>query len=178
MVKARSGWGNFFSLLIIDSQHATYYTTSLMTPRLSDEQIKSFLSSIFANIEEASGRHSWDIFFEMHGGPKSTVAQVDASATAYVHRDKFLLFQFSDVGADGHFPTEGFAVLKRFMDSLTDSMADKDWGMYANFLDTQLDGKAAQQLYWGDNLPRLRSIKTQLDPHDVFWNPQGISPLF
>ena len=132
---------------------------------------------MFANIHDNSARHSWDIFFEMHGGNQSKVAQVDPSATAYVHRDKMLLFQLSDTGGDhGEFPNEGFVVLKRFMDSVTNSMAEGDWGMYTNFLDTQLDGETAQKKYYGSNLPRLRGIKAKLDAEDVFWNPQGISP--
>ncbi|CAG8962036.1 hypothetical protein HYFRA_00005078 [Hymenoscyphus fraxineus] len=159
------------------NSHATYYTTSLMTPALTEDQTKKFIATMFANIHQASARHSWDIFFEMHGGNNSAVAQVDPSATAYVHRDKLLLYQLSDTGSHGQFPDEGFAVLRNFTDSVTNSMAPEDWGMYANFLDTQLDGKTAQQLYWGNNLQRLRSIKAKLDPADVFWNPQGISPL-
>ncbi|KAI9701808.1 MAG: hypothetical protein M1836_001152 [Candelina mexicana] len=158
------------------NSHASFYTTSLTIPALNDEQIKSLMSTMFANSHEDSAPHSWDIFFEMHGGNHSTVAQIDPSATAYVHRDKMLLLQLSDTGgSNGEFFDEGFAVLKRFMDSVTNTMAEGEWGMYANFLDTQLDGKTAQKRYYGHNLPRLSSIKAQLDAEDVFWNPQGIS---
>lgn len=130
---------------------------------------------MFTNINDTSARHSWDIFFEMHGGPKSAVSQVNASATAYVHRDKVLLWQLSDAEEHGELPRESFAVIKDLMDSVTKSLKDEQWGMYANFLDTELDGKTAQDLYWGDNLPRLKATKAEVDPDDVFWNPQGIS---
>ena len=157
-------------------QHAVAYTTSLMTLPLTESQINSLVSILFANIKDSSARHSWEIFLEMHGGEKSAITRVNSTATAYAHRDKFLLFQFLDTGTNGHIPEEGFTILKTFIDSVTHFMADADWGMYANFLDTQLAGNDAQRLYWGDNLPRLRRIKADLDPRDVFWNPQGISP--
>lgn len=131
---------------------------------------------MFANINDTSARHSWDIFFEMHGSPNSAVSQVSSSATAYVHRDKVWLWQLSDAGEDGKLPRESFTVVKELMNSVTKSLADEQWGMYANFIDTELDGKTAQELYWGDNLPRLKAIKAELDPDDVFWNPQGVSP--
>jgi hypothetical protein len=147
-----------------------------MTPALTPNQTSSLASEIFTNLRNASARHSWDIFIEMHGGPKSAVSQVDASATSYVHRDKMLLFQLSDVGEDGKLPQEAFANLRRFMDSVTSSMQEKDWGMYANFLDTQLGRGVAQKTYWGENLPKLAKMKGELDPKDFFWNPQGIAP--
>ena len=55
-------------------------------------------------------------------------------------------------------------------------MVDGEWGMYANYLDTQLDGDTATRLYYGGNLERLRVLKREFDPDDVFWNPQGIRP--
>ncbi|KAI8407779.1 hypothetical protein FOFC_10706 [Fusarium oxysporum] len=155
--------------------HGTFYTSSLTTPPLTREHIDSLTSTMFRNINETSARHSWDIFFEMHGGPNSVVSQVNSSATAYVHRDKVILWQLSDMGAHGSLPRESFAVLKDLMDSVTNSLAPEQWGMYANFIDTELDGKTAQDLYWGENLPRLKAIKAKFDPSDFFWNPQGIT---
>ncbi|KAH8662493.1 chitooligosaccharide oxidase [Xylariales sp. PMI_506] len=160
------------------SSHATYYTTSLLTPALTYNQIGSLMEAMFTGIDNTSAPHTWDIFFEMYGGAKSSVAQIDPRATAYVHRDKMILFQLSDVDEtdSGTFPEERFALLKSFQNIVTKSMENGSWGMYANFLDTQLERESAQALYWGDNLPRLRGIKAELDPDDVFWNPQGIDP--
>ncbi|EFR04249.1 glucooligosaccharide oxidase [Nannizzia gypsea CBS 118893] len=158
------------------NMHTTTYTSSLTTPPLTNEQIGVLVSTLFTNINDTNARHSWDILFELYGGPKSAVSQTDIAATSYVHRDKFLLWQLNDFGENGELPRESFAVLKQIMDSVTQSMGDGYWGMYANSIDTQLDSNTAQKLYWGDNLPRLRKIKARLDPGNVFWNPQGISP--
>jgi FAD/FMN-containing dehydrogenase len=63
------------------------------------------------------------------------------------------------------------------MNSVTQSLAPDEWGMYANFIDTELDRNTAQRLYWGKNLPRLKAIKVRYDPKDNFWNPQGVAPI-
>ncbi|KAI5457435.1 hypothetical protein BGZ63DRAFT_428142 [Mariannaea sp. PMI_226] len=156
-------------------QHTTVYKSSLVTHALTQSQIQSFVTAIFANAADPNARHSWFILLDAQGGPKSVVSQVSPSDTAYVHRDKLLLFQFSDSGSGGAYPKTGFTLLKGFRDSITKSMDAGDWGMYANYLDTQLDSETAQELYWGDNLERLRRVKSRLDPGQVFWNPQGVS---
>ncbi|KAM5483343.1 hypothetical protein MaudMau93_006308 [Microsporum audouinii] len=158
--------------------HTTTYASSLVTPSLTNEQIDSLVSTLFANINDVDARHSWDILFELHGGPKSAVSRAGTSATSYAHRNKLLLWQLNDFGENGKLPRESFALLKQIMDSVTQSMVEGDWGMYANSIDTQLDSETAQSLYWGENLPRLRDIKARFDPDNVFWNPQGISPSF
>jgi hypothetical protein len=147
-----------------------------MTHALTQKQIKSFMAALFKNANDPSARHSWFILLDCHGGGHSAVSKVGKSSTAYVHRDKLLLYQFSDSGSYGNYPKEGFALLKGFRESITKSMADGEWGMYANYLDTQLDSETAQKLYWGSNLGRLQQIKSKLDPGQVFWNPQAVSP--
>ncbi|KAF5676574.1 glucooligosaccharide oxidase [Fusarium heterosporum] len=157
--------------------HGSFYTSSLTTPALTEEQMESLISAMFLNINDTSARHPWDIVIEMHGGPNSAVSQVDSPATAYVHRDKVLLWQLSDSSEQDSLPRESFAMLKKFMNSVTRSLSDDQWGMYANFIVTELDGKTAQDLYWGKNLPRLKALKTKFDPNNIFWNPQGITPV-
>jgi hypothetical protein len=132
---------------------------------------------MFRNVNDTSARHSWDIFFEMHGCLNSAVSQVISSATAYVHRDMLLLWQLSDMGEPKSLPQKSFAVLKDLMNSVTNSLAPGQWGMYASFIDTELDGKTAQDLYWRQNLPRLKAIKAKYDPRNIFWNPQGVTPI-
>jgi hypothetical protein len=147
-----------------------------MTYAITDEQIKSLVSTMYGNIEDPSALHNWYFLLELHGGYESAVADVNPSETAFVHRDKPLLYQFTMQIPQGQFPEEGFSILKKFRESVTNWTSNGDWGMYANYLDTQLDADTAQELYWGENLPRLRRIKATLDPDQVFWNPQDITP--
>ncbi|EFY84859.1 hypothetical protein J3459_017514 [Metarhizium acridum] len=153
------------------------YATSLMVHAITESQIEAFMSAVFAHMNDTSGHHSWSFEIAFHGGTSSAIADIDPSTTAYAHRDKLLLYQFFGVGTPSQYPDDGFAVLQRFRDSITNTLADGDWGMYPNYIDTQLDVDTAQKLYWGKNLLRLRSIKADLDPRQVFWNPHGVRPL-
>ena len=147
-----------------------------MTKALTSSQIKSFVNALFDNANDSNARHSWYILLDLHGGRNSAVASIAPSATAYVHRDKLFLYQLSDSVSSGTYPKAGFSLLKGFRESITKSMKDDEWGMYTNYIDSQLDSKTAQKLYWGSNLWRLQSIKLARDPENVFYNPQGVRP--
>ncbi|RTE68666.1 hypothetical protein BHE90_016957 [Fusarium euwallaceae] len=157
-------------------RHSTFYTTSLMTHALTRHQVESLANALFTNARDPSARKSWYLLLDLFGGPNSAISEKAPSDTAFPHRDKLLLYQFSDGGTNGVYPPEGFELIRRFRESVTSSMADGEWGMYANYLDTQLDGDTAARLYYGGNLERLRVLKGEFDPDDVFWNPQGIRP--
>ncbi|KAK2592792.1 hypothetical protein QQS21_009496 [Conoideocrella luteorostrata] len=155
-------------------ENVTAYASSLMTPALSEQQVKSLMSTLFGNINDPNARHSWSALFQLYGGNNSAVAAVKSSDTSFPHRDKLLLYQFFDLANETTYSQQGFGMMKGFRESVTNSMKDTEWGMYANYLDTEQNGETAQKLYWGGNLQRLQGIKKQLDPKNVFWNPQGI----
>jgi len=50
-----------------------------------------------------------------------------------------------------------------------------DLGAYAGYVDPAL-GEDAGVAYWRENLPKLQSIKTKVDPKDIFHNPQSVRP--
>lgn len=70
----------------------------------------------------------------------------------YPHRDKVILWQLSDMGEHGSLPRESFEFLRDPMNSVTKFLAPNQWGKYANFIDTESDGKVAQDLYWGGEI--------------------------
>lgn len=147
-----------------------------MTKALKRSQVKSLVSALFSNIRDADARHTWYLLIDLFGGPNSAIANNTSINSAFPHRDKLLLYQFSDRGNYAQYAKNGFALLKGFRESVTKSMADGEWGMYANYLDTQLNNEEATKLYYGSNLGRLRKLKAEYDPKDMFWNPQGIRP--
>jgi len=57
-------------------------------------------------------------------------------------------------------------------DILTKAFPGKTLGSYAGYVDPALAN--AQEAYFGTNLPRLRKIKSVIDPLDVFHNPQSV----
>jgi len=50
----------------------------------------------------------------------------------------------------------------------------EDFGAYAGYVDPEL--VHPQKEYWRTNLPRLEKIKKEVDPGDVFWDPQSVRP--
>ncbi|EXA37265.1 hypothetical protein FOVG_11530 [Fusarium oxysporum f. sp. pisi HDV247] len=158
------------------NQHSTFYSTSLMTKALTRSQVKSFVRTLFDNIKDSDARHSWYILIDLFGGPNSAITTAGSTNSAFPHRDKLLLFQFSDHGNYASHANNGFTLLKRFRESITKTMDDSDWGMYANYLDTQLENREAVEQYYELSLGRLRELKRAYDRNDMFWNPQGIRP--
>lgn len=175
-------------------QHETFYAKSLFTHALPPEAIASFITyalttgTEFYNTvppgtdptepdEPSLPSRFWWILIDIHGGANSYLAQeVDHDSTAYAHRDKLLLFQFYD-RAFGAYPSgeEPFGLLDGFVSSITDHLAPEDWGMYLNYADPRMED-VAEEVYWGPNVERLRGVKREVDPEDLFYNPLGIRP--
>jgi FAD/FMN-containing dehydrogenase len=45
---------------------------------------------------------------------------------------------------------------------------------YVNYSDLQLQD--FERSYWGSNLARLKAIKRQADPNNLFFHPQSVRP--
>ncbi|KAF5020130.1 hypothetical protein F66182_7841 [Fusarium sp. NRRL 66182] len=157
------------------NQHNNFYSTSLFTKALTRNQAESLAKVLWNNINDPNARHTWHLLIDLFGGPNSAVTESTVNS-AFPHRDKLFLYQFSDRGNYTAHASNGFSLLKGFRESVTASMADGEWGMYANYLDTELDNEEAVRLYYGESLDRLKRIKAAYDPKDMFWNPQGIRP--
>lgn len=60
-------------------------------------------------------------------------------------------------------------------DIIIDALPNHDQGAYAGYVDPELGDNSAR-LYWGGNVDRLERIKAEIDPLDVFSNPQSVRP--
>ncbi|KAJ5681821.1 uncharacterized protein N7477_001761 [Penicillium maclennaniae] len=114
----------------------------------------------------------WFIIFDLEGGATN---DVPTNATAYAHRDAIFWMQSYAVNLLGIVsPTT-----KDFLNGLNAVVASyhpgADFGAYPGYVDPQLIDP--QSSYWGPNLPRLQTIKAEIDPHDVFHNPQSVQAL-
>lgn len=50
-------------------------------------------------------------------------------------------------------------------------------GAEANYHDPDMEREVAQCLHHGEaTVSRLEALKTEVDPDEVFWNPQSIRP--
>lgn len=112
---------------------------------------------------------AWFIIFDLEGG---AVNDVPTDATAYPHRDAIMWMQSYAISLLG--PISG--TTKDFLNGLSEIIAssrpDAHHGSYPGYVDPYL--KDPQSAYWGSNLPRLQRIKADIDPNDIFHNPQSV----
>jgi hypothetical protein len=60
-------------------------------------------------------------------------------------------------------------------DAVVDAQPQTTFGAYLNYVDPSYTAEEAHRVYYGEEIyGRLASLKKQLDPHSVYWNPQAI----
>ncbi|KAL1838488.1 hypothetical protein VTJ49DRAFT_2626 [Mycothermus thermophilus] len=171
---------HFGGMTNIDQQHGhedhdTFFSTSLYTKALSDEQLQTFVSYWFAHAKTSP--RDWYVQIDFHGGKTSAVSKPASDHTAYAYRDALFMFLLYDRVDHGvAYPADGHTLMTNFVGNITQGMERDDWGMYINYPNYRLSQEEAQQNYWGRHLPRLRAIKKAVDPEDLFHFPQGVLP--
>jgi hypothetical protein len=129
------------------------------------------LVALFTYLDTApKGTQTWWVIFNLEGGATNDVPM---NATAYVHRDAIMWMQsYIVVG----FEPPSF-IARRFLNRLHEViLCNRPPGplrSYPGYVDPFMEN--GQMAYWGTNLPRLQSIKTRLDPRDIFHNPQSVA---
>jgi FAD/FMN-containing dehydrogenase len=112
-----------------------------------------------------------DLRFFQTGGRVNAVAP---AATAFVHRDSRWIM---DVGLNWTAEDSPISVRRNrdWQDGFYQAILPfSTGGAYQNFVDPSLANWP--QAYYGDNLARLRRIKSQVDPGGLFRFPQAIPP--
>lgn len=125
-----------------------------------------------------SNKRSWYIIIDMYGGANSAITKVPANATSFAYRNPerdLFLYEFYDT-AWGTYPSEGFDFLSDWVETFTNGLNTTQWGMYINYADPLLNRTEAQDVYYRQNLPRLKQLKRQFDPTEVFYYPQAVEP--
>lgn len=147
-----------------------------MLKGLNGTSAQAFVDYYFDVANRVDDR-SWFFQLDSHGGSNSRIAEVAEDATAYAHRDKLYLVQFYDrYQVNETFPAASFGFLDGWVDAVTSSIPTRDWGAYANYVDSRLPRVEATGQYYGDHLRRLRSLKAKYDPYELFYYPQSIEP--
>lgn len=112
---------------------------------------------------------TWFVIFDLEGGATN---DVPINATAYAHRKAIMWMQSYAVNLLGPISK----TTEKFLDGLNAVIASylpgAEFGAYPGYVDPYLDDP--QRAYWGTNLPKLRTIKADIDPRDVFHNPQSV----
>lgn len=111
------------------------------------------------------------IYVKVYGG---AIASVPPDATAFAHRNAFLVYQFyaNSVNQLPPFPSDGFELVNNMVAAL--DPAPK--AAYPNYIDPTLTSDEWQSLYFADHITRLEQIKQEFDPTNVFNFQQAIPP--
>ncbi|KAJ5096037.1 hypothetical protein NUU61_005393 [Penicillium alfredii] len=118
------------------------------------------------------GTLAWFVIFDLEGGATN---DVPVNATAYAHREAIMWMQSYAIS----FSEPVSSTTKRFLNDLHGVLSaarpGADLHSYPGYVDPDLAN--AQKAYWGPNLARLQRIKTDVDPKDVFHNPQSVQAI-
>lgn len=133
------------------------------------------------NVELADGKHAfwaWNIYFELFGGGTPAHAQPKAKElSSFPHRDGLWLIQIAvGTAANMELAHSGHVYARELDARLTRAIekAGIGRGGYSCYVDAELEEDEWKTLYYGPSIVRLEDIKMQLDPYNLFRNPQTL----
>jgi len=104
---------------------------------------------------------------DAYGG---VVAKIPADATAFYHRTPLFNLQYQAYWTDDSEQQTNIDWVEKFRVGLLPYTT----GAYVNYCDEQIENY--MESYYGGNAQKLRTVKTQYDPQNLFKLPQGILP--
>ncbi|CAI6243720.1 unnamed protein product [Periconia digitata] len=162
-------WAEDTALELVGGIQSNFYAKSAAYTKddlLSDETV----DKLFKYVDEVDkGTPVWFLIWDLEGGKINDYAP---DATAYGHRDALFYHQAYAVNLFGRVDDK----IRNFLTGLNKIVTDgvgKELGAYAGYVDRAL-GEQGPSMYWNDNLPKLQRIKKEVDPKEVFSNPQSV----
>ncbi len=120
---------------------------------------------------------SCDVWMQSFGG---AMADVRPDATAFPHRDAQFILEFGGTWQD-----RDNSAARQGAEAWTRELRRALWthaeGAYVNFVDLDLGSRSKEDFdylraYYGDNVDRLRAVKSAWDPDNLFQFEQSIPP--
>ncbi|KAF1830620.1 FAD-binding domain-containing protein [Decorospora gaudefroyi] len=165
-------WAEDVALEIVGGIQSNFYAKSLAYTE-KDIIPDDAVDTLFTYIDKADkGGAIWFIIWDLEGG---AINDVKPDATAYGHRNALFYHQSYAVNLLGKVNDKTRGFLTGVNNVITDALPNHDQGAYAGYVDPAL-GPNSASLYWGGNVERLQHIKADIDPLDVFSNPQSVRP--
>ena len=158
--------------------HDDFFAKSVTTPQ-SSPLTTAALTNYFDYIIQhgVNAPSPWFSIINLYGGPDSQINVPSPSSSAYSDRRALWVAQhYGFTGNTGSpFPPATIDFIDGLNTALTSQMPGVDFGAYLNYVDPSLSPADAHTLYYGaDTYAKLLGIKNQVDPGDVFWNPQSV----
>ena len=162
--------------------HDDFFAKSVVTPSahpLTAAALNSYFQYIIQNGVNNNSNGPWFSIMNLYGGPGSQINAVPSSSSAYSDRSALWVVQHygRTENTNAAFPNTSVDFVDGLNNALTSLMAQDgvQFGAYQNYVDPSLTAEQAHQLYYGsDTYQRLVTIKQQVDPGRVFWNPQSV----
>lgn len=129
------------------------------------------VDAIFGWIDDTAdkGTPIWTVYFDAQGGAIDDYAD----GNSYPHRGKLYMYQSYAIGPS---VSDQMVDFVEGLDERFRAAAPLARTTYAGYINPTLNRTAANELYWGEMLPRLREVKKTWDPTSVFRNPQSVEP--
>jgi FAD/FMN-containing dehydrogenase len=126
--------------------------------------------------EKKINQYGGYVLLDIFGGETSMVNKVASSATGFVHRNAIFGIQY---GAEWEDETQTIKIIKMINDfqKIMNPYFAPEYPAYVNYYDIAISNNPLQS-YYGNNFPWLQSIKTKLDPNNLFTaNPLAIPAM-
>lgn len=104
-------------------------------------------------------------------GLNGNVSNVDSNDTAFVHRDSLYLLEIKSIWTSDRYRDDNID----WTNSVKAILDHVGIGTYRGFTDFHI--RNWQEQYYGDNYLRLRKVKTEYDPLNIFKFPQSVEPF-
>jgi hypothetical protein len=157
------------------SAHDNFFAKSVTTPQpLTGAAISSYFGYMVTNgVNPPVG---WFSIINLYGGPDSQINTKDTTFAAYSDRNSLWVAQhYASAGQSTAFPAAGIDFVNGLNTAMTSQMPTTAFGAYLNYVDPSLSADQAHSLYYGSSLyGQLKMIKLQVDPTNLFANPQSI----
>jgi hypothetical protein len=133
------------------------------------------LASIQKAITSAPTDVSCDIWMQSFGG---AMAEVSPSDTAFYHRQAQFILEFGGSWQDRTNTAAGQSAAQ-WTRNLREALQEYTRGTYVNFVDLALGSRSTGNfgyldMYYGGNVTRLRTVKSEWDPANLFQFEQSI----
>ncbi|KAJ4264214.1 hypothetical protein NW762_005408 [Fusarium torreyae] len=163
--------GTFKSIEAIFPEQSYFYAKDTAIAYFALPSNKT-IDAVFEHLASAEpGTDNWFVLIDLYGGAAN---RAETKAMSYPHRNLAYFFTlYATSESETTSATHKFA--ERAVLTIQDNKPER-FLSYAGYTNRRIRGNA-QKKYWGDNLPRLESIKAAIDPEDLFSTPQGVKPL-